>query len=188
MRPLFAAMLLATLIAPLQSFAAEATVVVVVRHAEKASDDPRDPGLSEDGQARARALAATFAGTRLDAAYTTQFRRTRLTATPAADTAGIAVQARPISAENAATYDADLAAEIRALPAGSTVLVVGHSNTVPGLVQAIAGTPVEVAEMPESEFDRYTVIVLDGDGARVLVGRYGNAQVRSGADGDAASR
>lgn len=172
LRAVLTAMLLTAFLAPLSAVAAEATVVVVVRHAEKASDDPRDPTLSADGQARAQALAATLAGAGLDAAYSTQFKRTQLTATPAAEAAGIAVQVRPIGAENAASYDADLARDLRALPAGSTALVVGHSNTVPGLVKAITGA--DVAEMAETEFDRYTVILLPGDGgqARVLTSRY----------------
>ena len=172
---LFAAMLLTTLLAPFPAHAdaglADATVVVVVRHAEKATDDPRDPTLSAAGAARAQALAATLAGAGLDAAYTTQYRRTRPTAGPAAAAAGIEVQVRPIDAGNADRYDADLARDIRALPAGSTVLVVGHSNTVPGLAKALSGT--DVPEMPETEFDRYTVIVVPVAGAaRVLVSRY----------------
>lgn len=164
---LLATLLLAAGVAP-----AADTVVIVVRHAEKATDDPRDPTLSAPGQARAQALAATLAGAGLDAAYSTQYRRTRLTAEPAAAAAGIAVQVRPVDASNEATYDADLARDLRALPAGSTALVVGHSNTVPGLVKAIAG--VDAAPMADTEFDRYTVIVLPADGgpARVLTSRY----------------
>lgn len=147
------------------------TVVVVVRHAEKATDDPRDPSLSPDGQARAEALAAKLASTGLDVAYSTQYRRTQLTAAPAAKQAGIEVSVRPIDATNATTYAADLARDLRALPAGSTALVVGHSNTAPSIVAALAGQP-EVA-MPETEFDRYTVVVLDADGsARVFTSRY----------------
>lgn len=149
----------------------DATVVVVVRHAEKATDDPRDPSLSEAGVARAQALARRLDGTGLDAAYATQYQRTRLTAAPAAAAAGIEVQVRPAESANAATYGADLARDLRALPAGSTALVVGHSNTVPGIVTAISGRPA--VEMPETEFDRYTVIVLDADGqARVFVSTY----------------
>ena len=172
---LIAAMLLTALLAPFHAHAAEtvadATVVIVVRHAEKGADDPRDPTLSDAGRARADALAATLAGAGLDAAYTTQYRRTQLTAAPAAKAAGIDVQVRPVDARNAATYDADLLREIRALPAGSTVLVVGHSNTVPALVKAFGGTGQP--EMPESEFDRYSVVVLPVQGAaRTITTRY----------------
>jgi len=36
------------------------TMIIVVRHAEKATDDPKDPSLSEQGNARANALAAVL--------------------------------------------------------------------------------------------------------------------------------
>lgn len=156
---------------PMIATAQSSTVVIVVRHAEKATDDPRDPTLSEAGQARAQALAETLAQASLDAAYSTQYRRTRLTAEPAARAAGLEVQVRPVDGGNAATYATDLARDLRALPAGSTALVVGHSNTVPDLVRAISGQAA--AEMPETEYDRYTVVTLDADGgARISTRRY----------------
>ncbi len=171
MRALLAAVLLA-LLSPLAR-AGEATVVVFVRHAEKATDDPRDPSLSEAGRARAEALARTLAGAGLDAAYATEFRRTRQTAAPAAEAAGLAVTVRPAAGIDPAAYAEALQGEVRALPAGSTVLVVGHSNTVPALVQAFSGQPA--AEMPETEYDRYTVVVLDEAEPRVLTQRYGSS-------------
>lgn len=164
-------MLILSLAFALPASAADSIVVVVVRHAEKATDDPRDPSLSEAGQARAAALARALELASLDVAYSTQYRRTRLTAEPAAKASGLEVTVRPIDGGNAASYAADLARDLRALPAGSTALVVGHSNTVPDLVQAISGQAT--APMPESEFDRYTVITLDADGgARVSTSRY----------------
>ncbi|PRH81837.1 SixA phosphatase family protein [Arenimonas caeni] len=163
-------MLVACLATALPAHAHDGIVVVVVRHAEKA-DDSRDPPLAQAGEARADALAATLAGTKLDLAVSTQFRRTRQTAAPAAAAAGIEVGERPIDAANAATYAGELARELRALPPGSTALVVGHSNTVPGIVEALSGQPA--APMPETEYDRYTVVVLDADGtARVITSRY----------------
>lgn len=149
----------------------EGVTVVVVRHAEKATDDPRDPSLSPAGEARARALAATLVDAGLDRAIATQFRRTRDTAAPAAEAAGIEVEVRPVDAANAEHYGSDLATDLRALPPGSTVLVVGHSNTVPAMVQALSGQPAE--PMPETEYDRYTVVLLDGaSGGEVQVHRY----------------
>ena len=146
-------------------------LVVVVRHAEKATNDARDPDLSTDGEARARALAAALAGSRLDAAYATQFRRTQQTAAPAAEAAGVEVTVRPVDGHNAATYAADLARDLRALPAGSVVLVVGHSNTVPGIVAALDGRPERA--MPETEYDRFTTVRLRAEGgADTVVSRY----------------
>lgn len=162
-----ALILLLALALPMTTSAQSSTVVIVVRHAEKATDDPRDPSLSEAGQARAQALAKALEHAGLDAAYSTQYRRTRLTAEPAAKAAGIEVQVRPIDGGNAATYAADLARDLRALPAGSTALVVGHSNTVPDIVAAIGGQAV--ADMPETEYDRFTVLVLRDDGGSELI-------------------
>lgn len=170
-RLLPAALLMLTLVAALPAHARDTTVVVVVRHAEKASDDPRDPSLTDIGRTRAETLAATLEGAGLDLVVSTQFRRTRDTAAPAAKAAGLEVQVRPVDASNAATYATDLARDLRALPAGSAVLVVGHSNTVPGIVAALSGRPA--ADMPETEYDRYTVVLLDADGAaRVITSRY----------------
>lgn len=170
-RLLLATLLMLTFVAAQPAHAHDGTVVVVVRHAEKASDDPRDPSLTDAGRARAEALAATLSGAGLDLVVSTQFRRTRDTAAPAASAAGLEVQVRPVDASNAATYAADLARDLRVLPAGSTVLVVGHSNTVPGIVAALSGQPA--AEMPETEYDRYTVVMFDADGAaRVVTSRY----------------
>ncbi|HRP71338.1 MAG TPA: hypothetical protein PK743_01720, partial [Luteimonas sp.] len=53
-----------------------------------------------------------------------------------------------------------------------TVLVAGHSNTVPGIVTALCACEVEA--MPDSEYDRLSTIHVDADGrARLVVGRYG---------------
>ncbi len=168
MRGLLVACLLALL--PPPALAGEATVVVFVRHAEKDPGGGRDPALSEAGVARAQALARTLDGAGLDAAFATEFRRTRQTAAPAARAAGIEVQVRPAAGTDPAAYGAALRDEIRALPAGSTVLVVGHSNTIPALVQVFSGQ--SAADMPETEYDRYTVVVLGGEAARVVTSRY----------------
>lgn len=144
------------------------TVVIVVRHAEKAADDPRDPNLSEAGQARAHALAKALADAPLAAVYATGYRRTQQTALPSATLHGVAVQT--LAAGKEADGEA-LREDIRKQHAGRTVLVVGHSNTVPAIVQALSGKAA--AAMAEDEFDRLTVIVLpDGGQPRLLVARY----------------
>src|ERR1051326_29104 len=58
---------------------AGSTVVLVVRHAEKASDADDSP-LSDAGTQRAQALAGVAADAGVSAIYTTQFKRNQDTA------------------------------------------------------------------------------------------------------------
>ena len=130
---------------------------VLVRHAEKASDDPRDPTLSDAGRARAQRLADSFAGRELFAVYATDYRRTRDTAGPTARAHALAV-----TVYDAKLPAAEFAAQLRGKHPLGTVLVVGHSNTVPAIAAALCGC--EVAPMAEDEFDRRIRIVFDGQG------------------------
>lgn len=139
---------------------------VVVRHAEKATDDPENPGLSAAGRARATALAGRLHDAPLVAAYATEFRRTQQTAQPAAALHGLQVQ--PYFARGPA---AELAAQWRQAHHAGTVLVVGHSNTVPGLVSALCACATE--PMDDSEYDRISIVRFSADGRAALeVQRY----------------
>lgn len=140
---------------------AEAVTFIIVRHAEKSGDDPRDPSLIATGRARAQTLATLLAGAPLQAAYATGYRRTQQTAQAAADARGIAVT----------VYDAQqpvpaFASQLRAAHATGTVLVVGHSNTVPQIVAALSAQAVE--PMAETEFDRLYRVRIGADGTAVL--------------------
>lgn len=139
-------------------------VLILVRHAEKADDDPRDPNLTAEGRARAAALAALLADAGVTRILSSDYRRTRETARPLAERAGLDVE----------LYDprdlSGLAAELR--QAAGVVVVVGHSNTTPELARLLGAgaTP----SMPESEYDRLIVLALDRDGApRTLTLRFG---------------
>lgn len=134
------------------------TMVIVVRHAEKAADDPKDPTLSEPGQARARKLAMVLKDAHVSAVYATQYKRTMLTALPTATQSGVSVQVRDATKENAGTYTADLLKEIQKQHRGKTVLVVGHSNTVTEIVKHLTG--VDIVPIGENEFDRLYLITL----------------------------
>ena len=153
------------LLASLGSQAADVRVIVV-RHAEKASDGTKDPGLTPAGQARADELARLLDNEHLVAIYATQYRRTQLTARPTALAAGLRIRARR------ADEPADLlAATIRHSHHEGTVLVVGHSDTVPALVTALSGQAVP--PIADDEFDRYFIITLPEKGpARLESGHY----------------
>ena len=140
---------------------------IVVRHAEKVSDRDRDPDLSDAGLVRARALAGLLADVDLAAIFTTDYRRTRQTVQPAADAHGLLP-----ATYDATTAAAELAGRLRDRHAQGTVLVAGHSNTVPDIVAALCACNVE--PMPETEYDRLSTIRIAADGSATLeVTRYG---------------
>lgn len=139
-------------------------VLILVRHAEKADDDPRDPDLTAEGRARAAALAALLADAGVTRILSSDYRRTRETARPLAEHIGLDVE----------LYDArdleGLAAELRR--ATGVVVVVGHSNTTPELARLLGAG--DTPSMPDEEYDRLIVLALDGDGApRTLTLRFG---------------
>lgn len=139
-------------------------VFVLVRHAEKAKDDPKDPTLSETGVARSKRLAQALADTRVVAAYATKYRRTQLTAAPTSLSHHLDLR----------TYDAALPAgefarQLRDAHRADTVLVVGHSNTIPDLAAALCACAVE--PMGEDEFDRWIEVRIDASGKTALMQR-----------------
>ncbi|HEX5043921.1 MAG TPA: phosphoglycerate mutase family protein [Candidatus Polarisedimenticolaceae bacterium] len=129
------------------------TVLVAVRHAEKDSGD--DPGLTEAGRARAKALADALAHAHVQVILVSPTRRTRETAAPTA--AHARVEPREISLEGGT--DAHVAALARAVKAegGKTVLVVGHSNTIPPLLRALKMT---ANDMSDKEYGELFVATL----------------------------
>ncbi len=134
------------------------TMIIVVRHAEKSTDDPKDPSLSQQGNARANKLATILKDSNLKAVYTTQYKRTQQTGLPSATQAGLQLEVRPATKENTKTYTSDLLKEIQKKHRGETVLIVGHSNTVPEIIKHLSN--VDVTPIGENEFDRIYVITL----------------------------
>lgn len=170
-------MLMAALAMPLLAGAelpqvpADGLLVVVVRHAEKAQDDPRDPSLSALGQARAQALAERMRPLHLAAIYATPYLRTRQTAEPTAEAQRLEVSVREFASRDPDQDAQALREELLRDHRGEAVLVVGHSNTVPAIVEALTGQAAE--PMPESEYDRLSWVWVRADGsAELRVERY----------------
>jgi broad specificity phosphatase PhoE len=91
----------------------------------------RDPDLTAEGQAAAQRLPGLLGTDRIAAIYVTQFKRTQQTAASVAARFGLT----PIVYDPADTPG--LIARVRAGPLPA--LIVGHSNTVPDIVQQLGG-------------------------------------------------
>jgi broad specificity phosphatase PhoE len=146
--------------------------VIVIRHAEKGTLPADDPSLSDAGRARALALIEAMTGVDVGAIYSTQYRRTRETAAPLATKIGVEATVVPVTGTNSATYHSELASDILAKHRGKTVVVVGHSNTVPALVAALGGrTDITLTE---SQYDRmYIVVIAEERDPQTISVRYG---------------
>jgi len=158
-RPLFAPLMVpALLLAGLFASGAmlwslqDVTTVIVVRHAEKAADGSKDPSLTAEGTARAARYAAEFGAAGLTAVYATPYKRTQETAAPVAVAAGLeVVTADPKDA-------AGLAERVVDDHHGGKVFVVGHSNTIGPIVQALGGEAP--AEVPDTEYDNVFIVTV----------------------------
>ena len=135
-------------LAPLPALAAP--TVFVVRHAEKAQTAGTDPELTTAGKARARRLAEVLKDAEIGAIYATEFKRTQQTAAPLAKKIGIPVTV--VGAKQTAL----LVSKLRG--SKMNAVVVGHGNTIPGLIQALGiTTPVAIGE---NDYDNLFVVVL----------------------------
>ncbi len=128
------------------------TTVLLVRHAEKAVNQGRDPELTAEGHQRAARLASMLADVSPDVIFATEYKRTQQTVAPLAEQAGV-----DVTTVAAAGIEA-LAQRIREEHVGDTVVIAAHSNTVPAIIEALGSEPVPA--IPESEYSNLYVVSL----------------------------
>jgi phosphohistidine phosphatase SixA len=134
--------------------------VIAIRHAEKGDNDPRDPRLSEAGEARAQTLSEMLLYSGVTHIFSTDYQRTQMTVATLAAATGVAIETynpRDLQA---------LADILHALPAGSVAVVSGHSNTTPSIVAALGGEAKNLTSyrdmdvLGEHEYNRMFLVTL----------------------------
>lgn len=151
--------------------AQQPTTVIIVRHAERASETDRDPVLSDAGVRRAQALAAVLKDAPPTAIVVTQYQRTRLTAHPTAYDNAISEITVPTEPD-VSQHAAQVATAVKRQGAGQVVLVVGHSDSVGEIIRALGGPPVQ--RLCTGSYDDLFVMILAGSEApRLVHSRYG---------------
>ncbi len=138
------------------------TTYFLIRHAEKDRSDPanKNPSLTKKGFFRADRWAELFSTTQLDAIFSTNYDRTLMTASPTARAKELEIQLY----DPAALYSEEFIAATQ----GKTVLVVGHSNTTPALVNAMIGES-KYADMDDNDNGSMFIVTLIGDQSSVQV-------------------
>lgn len=153
MRLLRALPLAVALLAPALALA-EPSAIYIVRHAEKGTEG-KDPDLTAQGQARASNIATLLQKAGIAHVFSTPTARTRETAQPMAERAGVTVESYDPRAPQA------LVDKVHLLD--GAVLIVGHSNTVPALVRMFGGDEAD-KEIPETEYNRLYQLTPGPDG------------------------
>jgi len=125
-------------------------IVVIVRHAEKANNDPKDPDLSAAGHARAEALGLMLKDAGITAIFTSEFKRTQETAAPTSAATGVA----PTVVIGKDTES--LVSKLHQL--NGNALVVGHGDTIPNIVKAL-GIDTSI-QIPDSDYTELFVVTL----------------------------
>ncbi|WP_348692635.1 histidine phosphatase family protein [Duganella fentianensis] len=164
--------MVAMLTAPLAGWC-QPTQVFIVRHAEKAAEPKDDPAISAVGVARAETLAQVLAATNIRTILTTQYLRTQQTAAPTAKQFGLTPKVLTIQRGQAQAHIAEVVAEVR--KSTGPVLVVGHSNTVAGIVAGLSSSkPVTLCE---TSFANLFVVTLQQPELPAVQLKYGKPDV-----------
>lgn len=157
------ALLIAGLIACLGVESLAQAPIILVRHAERADAGAgapamgADPSLSAAGHARAAALAEVLKDLGVTNIFVTEYKRTQ-------ETAGPLAKALNLSPTIVAAKDTERLVEHVRQSTGA-VLVVGHSNTVPDIIEALGVTaPVVIGD---DDYDNL-FIVVPGQEPRLL--------------------
>ncbi|HSF53140.1 MAG TPA: histidine phosphatase family protein [Algoriphagus sp.] len=133
--------------------------IYIVRHAEKQLEG-NDPELAYVGGVRAKKLAQILEGEEIKHIFSTDYKRTRLTAEPAAKAAGVQIQ----------TYDPKnhdaLVEQLRSLE--GNILVVGHSNTVSQLANYFVGESPKFDDLTDLEYDYIYIVSLERNNSSVI--------------------
>lgn len=129
------------------------TVVYLIRHAEKA-DASANTNLSAAGLQRADNWAVILQDVPFTAFYSTNYNRTRQTIQPTATSNG-----KEVTLYDPANFSL---ASVIVNHAGKNVFIVGHSNTIPALINTYLGQNI-YPDMAETDFGNlYKVTVIDG--------------------------
>lgn len=142
------------------------TTFILTRHAETTGIGT-DPSLSVSGQERATELARVLKNTQIHAVYSTNYNRTKETASKIASNNSVTTQIYdPSQLDNLAT-------SILQQYKNKVIYIAGHSNTTNAFLNILVGSNF-YATIPDSEYDNlYIVSVSKKGNAKVVHLKYG---------------
>ena len=123
---------------------------------EKSTSSSDNPDLSSKGRQRAANLVDLFEAVSIDAIYATPYLRTVNTAKPLAT-------ARQLEILNYQAHDLKgFAKKLLKNHREETIVVIGHSNTIPQLINALTGS--QHPDLSELEYDWVYFVEMSPEG------------------------
>lgn len=130
------------------------TILIFTRHAEKEVNAGSDPSLNEKGLQRSMKLLSLLKDfDTIDAIYSTDYKRTKETAKPTSDYFEL-----PIMIYNPRELDA-FKDKILEGHRSEIILIVGHSNTTPALVNLVMGEQI-LKQFSEDDYSNLLVVKI----------------------------
>lgn len=171
------------------------TTILLVRHAEKAPGSG-NVNLSGAGQTRADALVNVANEAGVSAVYANEWCRTAQTAQPLVAALGLPLHVQQVAHPQAGLGGCNpgITAPVNNVPAdvdtspelvqhlldehrGQTVLIVGHSNTVPEMVEVLGGGAFSAVHIDEpTEFHKLFIVTVRRffTSPKLVKAQYGN--------------
>ena len=143
------------------------TTFILIRHAEKEMDGSKDPGLSQSGKLRSEALVSLLDKVKVDAIFSTNFKRTHNTVVPLAQAHALTI----LTYEGMKMEEVD---EMLLKFNGGTIVVAGHSNTIPLMINYLTGHKDEYKTFEDSDYGNLIIVTVThiGKEANVIWLRY----------------
>lgn len=164
MKPIKYTILLTIILFYCSSFAQETnkiTTVILIRHAEKVSDGSKNPELTNDGKERAIRFMNLFKNSGVSTIYSTDFKRTVNTVSPIADVLNLKIEMYD-------PFDKNFTTNILEKHNGETIVVIGHSNTTPQLVNQLIGVDKH-SSLSDDEYGKIYIVSATNKGDSKVV-------------------
>ncbi len=142
------------------------TTIILFRHAEAEQDGTKNPALNEVGKERAVELSRVLSKIEIQVVYSTELKRTIATASAIARERGLEIIYYD-------PFSKTLIDEILAKHQGQTVVISGHSNTTPALVNQLIGKE-KYHDLDHNAYDNIFIVSYAGkENVRVIQTKYG---------------
>ena len=133
----------------------EITRIIIVRHAEKNDDGTKNPSLSAAGKLRAEKLNKMLNEFKIDKLFSTPYARTTETLQPIATS-------RKLEINNYSPSDKNFAINLVHNEKGGTIVIAGHSNTCPSLVNSLIND-TKYKDLDENDYGKIWIMTFKNE-------------------------